>query len=212
MQLLYRDPPLGAATPIDAPGARFTLSRRDLALSSTAGITWGCFNMSLIAVLSFGPALLVARGIDIGRAGWVVSLAVWLTFVSVPLGGYLNDRLRKPNLLIVAGSLIAALVTLVLPEIPEPAFGFALIGLVIGGPSGAIMALLPQVLRQENLATGFGVYYTLFYFSMAVGQPIAGFLRDVTGSPAAPIVFAAGIMALTAVGLAAFRRIERAWR
>jgi hypothetical protein len=32
-------------------------------------------------------------------------------------------------------------------------------------------------------------------------------VRDLTGSPAAPLVFAAAVMAATLVGLAAFRRL-----
>lgn len=208
MELFYRDAPRGGpvSSLSDSPS---NLSQRELLLSGIGGLTWGVFNVSLIAVISFGPAFLVTRGMDIGNAGLVVSLSVWVTFLSVPLGGYLNDRLKKPNLLIVAGSLVAAVVMLLLPRVPEPALGFGLIGLVVGAPSGAIMALLPQALRRENLATGFGVYYTVFYFCMAVGQPAAGFVRDASGNPAGPIVFAAAVMAATAVGLAVFRRIER---
>lgn len=206
MELFYRDAP--RAGPGESE-SRSRLSRRELLLSGVGGFTLGVFNVSLIAVISFGPAFLVTRGMEIGNAGLVVSLSVWVTFLSVPLGGYLNDRLKKPTLLIVAGSLIAAVVMLLLPRVPEPALGFGLIGLVVGAPSGAIMALLPQAVRQENLATGFGVYYTVFYFCMAVGQPAAGFVRDASGNPAGPIVFAAAVMAATAVGLAVFRRIER---
>ena len=40
-------------------------------------------------------------------------------------------------------------------------------------------------------------------------QPAAGLLRDVTGSPAAPVFFAAVVTALTVAALAAFRWIER---
>jgi len=40
-------------------------------------------------------------------------------------------------------------------------------------------------------------------------QPLAGLLRDVTGSPAAPLFFAAAAMVLTVVALSAFRWIER---
>ena len=43
----------------------------------------------------------------------------------------------------------------------------------------------------------------------AGAQPLAGLVRDLTGNPAMPIVFAAGVMALTAVGLAIFRFLER---
>ena len=205
---LYREPP-GRSNDAAAPiAARFRLPPRDLALSVSAGAAWGCFNAAFIALLSFGPALLVARGVEIGAAGRAISLAVWMTFVSVPLGGYLNDRLRRPDLVIVAGSVVTGLVMLALPLVDHVALAFAVIGVVSGGPAGAIMALLPPALRPERLATGFGVYYTVFYLAMALGQPLAGFIRDTTESPASPVIFAAVVMSATAVGLAVFRKIE----
>lgn len=44
---------------------------------------------------------------------------------------------------------------------------------------------------------------------MALAQPAAGLVRDVSGSPVGPIVFAATLMAATPIGLVVFRRIER---
>src|SRR5262249_45135331 len=88
---------------------------RGVRVARTGGFAWGCFNASLVAIIAFGPGLLIARGASLGDAGFTVSLAIWLTMVSVPLGGLLTDRLGRPNSLIVAGSLIAALVTMLLP-------------------------------------------------------------------------------------------------
>jgi hypothetical protein len=42
---------------------------------------------------------------------------------------------------------------------------------------------------------------------LAFTQPAAGLVRDVVGDPAAPIVFAAAVMASTVAGLAIFRRL-----
>jgi predicted MFS family arabinose efflux permease len=205
MVLLYREAPdLGPR-----PGVTFNLSRRDVLFSVSTGLAWTCFNASLVTVLSFGPALLVSRGVPIGRAGWIVSFAVWLTMLSIPLGGVLADRLRRPDLVIVGGSLVAALATVALPIVPHPGLGFSLIGIAVGAPPGAVMSLLPGVLRPENLAAGLGVYYTVFYLGMALAQPAAGFVRDRSGSPDAPVLFAATVMTGTALGLALFRRLER---
>jgi hypothetical protein len=71
------------------------------------------------------------------------------------------------------------------------------------------MALLPRVVAPERLGTALGVYYTVFYVAMAVTQPAAGAARDLCGSPAAPILFAALVMASTVPGLALFRLVER---
>src|SRR6266567_3203373 len=60
-----------------------------------------------------------------------------------------------------------------------------------------------------SLAAALGLFYAAFYLGMAAMQPLAGLLRDVTGSPAAPLFFAAATMVLTVVALGAFRWIER---
>ena len=152
---------------------------------------------------------MIARGASLGDAGFTVSLAFWLTMVSVPLGGLLTDRLGRPNLLIVAGSLVAALVTMLLPSIEYSLLAFCLVGLAIGAPPGALMALLPKAVASQRLATALGVYYTTYYIVMAVVQLAAGGVRDFVGTATAPIVLAAVVMAATIVGFAAFRLVER---
>ncbi len=192
------------------PARRARLPRREVRLALSAGFAWGCFNASLVAVVAFGPAMLVARGVSLGDAGFIVSLAIWVTILSVPLGGVLTDRLGRPTLVIVAGSVAAGLATLLLPVLPHPLLAFSLLGFLTGAAPGAVMALLPKTVAPERLATAFGVYYTVFYVVMALTQLAAGVVRDVVGSPAAPIVFAALVMAATVLGLALFRLAERA--
>jgi MFS family permease len=204
LMLLCRDAPGAAGGP-----ARAALRGRELGLSLSAGFAWGCFNASLVAIVAFGPGLLIARGATLGDAGRVVSLAIWLTMLSVPLGGLLTDRLERPTFLIVTGSLVAAGTMLLIPVLAHAVLAFCLVGLAIGAPPGGLMALLPKALRPERLATGFGVFYTVFYVMMALTQPAAGLVRDVVGDPAAPIIFAALVMAATVAGLAIFRRLER---
>jgi len=191
------------------PGARTSLGARDLGLAITGGLAWGAFNASLVAVIAFGPAMLVARGVSLAQAGFEVSLAIWVTIVSVPLGGVLSDRLRRNDVFIVAGSLGAAALLLALPAMAGAAVGLVLVGVLIGGAAGPLTSLLPRALAPERLATGLGLSYTAYYIVMAVAQPIAGRLRDVTGDPTTPIHFAAAAMAITVLGLIAFRLIER---
>jgi MFS family permease len=204
LMLLCRDAPGAAAGP-----ARAALRGRELGLALGAGFAWGCFNASLVAIVAFAPGLLLARGASLGEAGRVVSLAIWVTMLSVPLGGFLTDRLGRPNLLIVTGSLVAAGTMLLIPVLAHAVLALCLVGVAIGAPPGGLMALLPRALPPERLATGFGVFYTAFYVMMALTQPAAGLVRDIAGDPAAPIVLAAVVMGATVVGLAIVRRIER---
>ena len=206
---VYRDPPRAADHAAKAAERRVRLSGREIGLATSGGFAWGCFNASLVAIIAFGPGLLIARGMSLSDAGFVVSLAIWLTIVSVPIGGLITDRLGRPNLLIVAGSLVAAFFTLLLPTLTHPMLAFCLVGLAIGAPPGALMALLPKAVASERLATTLGVYYTTYYVVMAVVQLAAGAVRDVFGSPAAPIVFAALVMASTIVGFGVFRLVDQ---
>ena len=206
----YRNPPRPASGTASAAERRVRLPAREIALATSGGFAWGCFNASLVAIIAFGPGLLIARGASLGDAGFTVSLAIWLTMLSVPLGGLFSDRLGRPNVMIVAGSLVAALVTLLLPAITHSLLAFCLVGLAIGAPPGALMALLPKAVASERLATALGVYYTAYYVVMAAVQLAAGAVRDLFGSPAAPIVLAALVMAATIVGFATFRLVERA--
>jgi hypothetical protein len=75
-------------------------------------------------------------------------------------------------------------------------------------PPGAIVALVPGSVRSEQVAAAFGLFYATYYLGMAALQPVAGLLRDLTASPAAPLFFAASMMALTALAVGVFRRIE----
>lgn len=188
---------------------RARLNRRDAALGAVAGFAWGCFNASLVTIAAFGPGLLLARGLSLGDAGFVVSLAIWVTIVSVPLGGLLSDRLGRPGLLIVIGSLAAAGATLLLPVWSRSVLAFALVGLAVGPPPGPVMTLVPRAVPADRVTATFGIFYMVFYVMMALTQPVAGLVRDRAGDPAAPIVFAAAVMATTVVGFAIFRRLER---
>ena len=204
MASVFRDAPERAA-----PGTRAALGAREVGLGVASGLAWGVFNAGLVAVIAFGPGLLVARGVSLGQAGFQVSLAIWVTIVSVPLGGLLSDRVGRPDAFIVVGSLTGAGLLFALPTMPAAALGLVLVGVLVGAPPGPLTSLLPRALAPERLATGLGVSYTAYYLVMAVVQPAAGLLRDLTGDPATPIRFAAAAMATTVLGLVAFRLIER---
>ena len=204
MVALYRDPP-----DRQAPAGGAALAARERWLSILAGIVWGLFNASYVVFLSFAPGFLVSRGIAVGAAGAITSLAIWVTLVSVPLGGLLADRMKRPDLLTVVGSLLAMGAIVIFPTTSVPALSCFLVGVLAGGPPGAVMALLPKALAPGALTTGLGVYYTVFYLAMTVAPGLAGMLRDHTQDAAAPIVFAGGLIAVPILALAAFRRVER---
>src|SRR5688500_524427 len=207
MAFVFRNPPIR-----DAAGTSARLRGRDVGLAVTSGAAWGIFNVALVVVIAFAPPMLVARGFSLGHAGLVASLAIWVSILSVPLGGLLSDRLGRPDLLIVVGCAVAAVLVLALPAMPSASLGLLLLGIVVGAVPGALTSLLPRALIAERLAVGLGVSYTIFYLVMAAGQPAACLARDLTGDPAAPVAVAAAAMAATVLGVAAFRLIENRLR
>jgi predicted MFS family arabinose efflux permease len=206
----YRDPP----GHIHSGSTKFNLnlSGREWRLVSLAGAIWGTYNVGYISLVSFAPEFFAARGYSLAQASSIVSLIGWLLIPSVPLSGYLAERWRRPQLFMMGGFAVVALATAMLPFVEAPVLLFVLVALVIGLPAGVIMALPAQVLRTESLAAGMGVYYALYYAAMALLPGVAGALRDLAQAPAAPVLFAAGMMAGAAVCLAVFRAVDRSLR
>ncbi len=201
--LFGRDAPSVGAT---RAALRFlpNLTRRGWALALTAGAAWMLFNVGVIVM-----GLLQARGASLGQAGFLVSLAIWVSLISVPLGGVVVDRTRRPDLAIVLGCSLTACAIVAIPLLGAPVVWLLLSGVVVGLAPGALVALVPGSVPPAQLAAALGLFYAAFYLGMAAMQPLAGLLRDITGSPAAPLFFAAATMVLTAVALGAFRWIER---
>ncbi len=210
--LAYRDAPAGRGTPAAAATepARFHLGvpGRVWALAVTAGIGWAVLNASVIVVASFAPSFLMSRGASVAEAGGITGLALWISILSVPLGGLVADRLKRPRLLVVAGCVATAITIACAARAPWPALWLVASGILLGLPPGIMMALLPRAVRPEHLATALGVFYALFYLGMAVSQTVAGFLRDVTGDAAMPLLFASALMLVTIAAVAVFWRIE----
>jgi MFS family permease len=203
--LAYRQPAGAGAEP-----ARFHLGvpGRVWALAVCAGIGWAVFNASVIVVVSFAPSFLMTHGASVGEAGGITGIALWISIISVPLGGLLADRIGRPRLLIVVGCLATTLTITCAARAPWPALWLVASGIVLGLVPGGLMALLPRAVRPAHLATALGVFYAFFYLGMALSQTVAGFLRDITGDASMPLLFAASLMVVTVAAVAAFWQIE----
>jgi predicted MFS family arabinose efflux permease len=204
---IYRDPP--GLPP--AGNVRFNLGLNsfELLMVSVAGAIWATYNVAYIVLISFAPPLFTAHGYSIQQSGWLVSLLGWVMIPMIPLGGYLTDRLGRPTLLMAGGFIVAVVSIAAMACSESPVIWLAVIAVITGVPSGAIMALPVSVLRPEVRAAGMGIYYTFYYTAMALLPALAGMARDRTGSVAAPLLFSAGMMALALLLLIVFRILGR---
>jgi MFS family permease len=199
---LYRPPPAAGAKPV-AP--RFRLGRHNIALAVLAGLVWGVFNAGAIIFLSFVPALLLEQGWSTAVANGIASLVAWLCIPLILLGGHLADRTARDHLIIAGSALLSAVLMAAAPLAALTLVAVVLVGVVWATPAGPIMAL-PQILPPAERASGFGVFFTVYYACMAALPAAAGLLLDIGGSQRAPILLAATLMAATAALLWLFRR------
>jgi predicted MFS family arabinose efflux permease len=101
---LYRDPPSAAIKP-----GRITLdlSGREWLTICVAGLVWATYNVGYILLISFLPAHLARQGYTLASANALVSWLGWSLIGFVPLGGYVADRFRRPDAVMVTGFLVA---------------------------------------------------------------------------------------------------------
>jgi predicted MFS family arabinose efflux permease len=206
--VLYRSP---SASPGAASGPVIAgLSMREIVLVSFAALIWTFVNAGWVIAVSFAPGYLRTQGIEIGEAAAITSLGTWLAILGVPLGGYVASRWRRPDTLIILSTVIGGAAVLAIPYTSAYVLCFSVIGLILFLPAGIMAALPIEVLRPENRATGLGLFYTWWYAGVAGLPPIGGWTYDVTGSPAAPILYAGALVFLTLAALLLFRLCQRA--
>jgi predicted MFS family arabinose efflux permease len=203
----YRSP-AEASVAATAAGAR--PDRKALMAVVAAGTIWGFFNVGVAMIFSFGPTMLVQRGWSITAAGSATSIVLWLVTLSVPLGGVLADRTRRPNQVLVGGSLIFALLMIATPRSGAVVATLAVLGLASGIAAGPIMSLPARVLLPATRAIGMGVFYTVYYIDMMLGAATGGWYAKWAGDAGAAFDFGAALLLACPVLLWVFNRIAGA--
>lgn len=191
------------AGPAAATHRRMWLLRHEWRPLLALGVVWAGYNASFAVAVGFTPAFLVAQGLTHAEAGALASLIGFSILPLQPMGGAIAERLGRPMLVTVL-CILGMVGALVATAAGAPAWlTLPAFGLLAAPPSSLIMAFAGRALSAESRAFGMGVHYTLFYLGLALLPPLAGFVRDTTGAPAAPLLTAAGFLALclTALGV-----------
>jgi predicted MFS family arabinose efflux permease len=127
--------------------------------------------------------------------------------LSVPAGGFLADRTRHPELIIVAGCILFAMLMITLPRSGAVIATTVALGLICGLPAGSIMSLPARVLQPATRAIGMGLFFTVYYAGMMLGPAIAGVCSNWAGSAGAALDFGAATILACPVLLWGFNRI-----
>jgi MFS family permease len=203
----YR-PPAKVATP-NKPSATASAwpDMNSLVAVTVAGLMWGLLNVGYLIMFSFGPSMLIERGWSIASAASAISIVLWLGPVSVPLGGFVADRSRRPQAILVIGCILSAILMLALTR-NSPVISIILaMGLISGQPAGPMMSLPARVLLPGTRAIGMGVFYTFYYGVMMLGPVVAGACATWSGSAGAAFDFGAAMLLACPLLLLAFNRI-----
>jgi MFS family permease len=207
LAIAYRAPPEAA---VASTAARQRLDRDAIKAMMTAGLIWGLFNVGFATIFSFGPSMLVERGWSISAAGSTISIVLWLAVLSVPFGGFLADRTGRPQLILVAGCILFAILMVILPRSGAVISTIVALGLISGQPAGPIMSLPARVLQPATRAIGMGIFYTLYYAAMMLGPVIGGACAKWSGSAGAAFDFGAAMILACPLLLWGFNRIAAA--
>jgi MFS family permease len=200
----YR-PPKDVAAVTAASATR--LDVKTLFAVAIAGVIWGLFNVGFAMIFSFGPSMLTERGWSIAEAGSAISIVLWVAVVSVPLGGFVADRINRPQAILVAGCFSFALLMLALSRTSAVIPVVIAVGLISGQPVGPILSLPARVLEPATRAIGMGVFYTLYYGAMMLGPAIAGSAAKWSGSAGAALDFGAIVVIACPLLLLGFNRV-----
>jgi MFS family permease len=202
----YRSPP----DPATAAATSARLDRNAVVAVVVAGLIWGFFNVGFAVIFTFGPSMLVERGWSISAAGSTTSIVLWLSVLSVPVGGFLADRTKRPQSILVAGAILVAILMLALPRSSAVVLIVIALGLISGLPAGPIMSLPARVLAPATRAIGMGVFYTVYYAAMMLGPVIGGAYAKWAGSAAAAFDFGAVMLLACPLMLWGFNQIPAA--
>jgi MFS family permease len=174
-----------------------------------AALVWGLFNGAVSMVFSFGNSMLAERGWTLAAAGGATSLVLWLTVLSVPVGGVLADRSGRPGVVLVGGCLAFALMLGIAARTEAVLPAFAGLGVACGLPAGAIMSLPARVLSGRTRAVGMGIFWTMFYLIIVASPWFAGWLASATGSVSVAFDFGSVLLLLACACYAVFLRLVR---
>ncbi|MFI5011945.1 MAG: nitrate/nitrite transporter [Hyphomicrobiales bacterium] len=201
---LYRTPPHSGSV---ASGQSIWPDRRALWAVLAAGLIYGLWNASLVAVIGFGPLMLTERGWTIAAAGSATSVVLWLVALSLPGGGFLADRTGRGSTILVGGLIGFAGALVLSSRVDGVMPAFILLGIVGGLPCGPIMSLPAQVLAPQTRSVGTGIFFTVYYFLQVSCPWLVGELAKMAGSPRVAFDVGAVFLCIGALGWVVFRQL-----
>jgi MFS family permease len=173
-----------------------------------AGLIWGLYNIGFVMVFSFGPSMLVERGWSITAAGSAISIVLWLSAVSVPLGGFLADRTGRHEVIMASCFFVTATLLIVATRTDAIITTVIALGMLSGLAAGPILSLPPRVLEPDTRAIGMGVFFSVSYIGLVLGPTLGGKYATWAGSAGAAFDLGAAVLLICPVILWMFQHFQ----
>ena len=185
---------------------------RSLGRSSLAwqvALFMGLQSLTFYVVLAWLPDLMQDRGMTPAAAGWMLALSQATGILGTALIPVVAGRMDDQRRIVASLGILelVALAGLLTPDVHLESLWVGLIGFVLGGTFG--LALLLLVLRAADAETAgelSGMAQSIGYMIAATGPAVFGWIHDLTGGWAAPLLFLGVVLAgKVAVGIEAGR-------
>lgn len=211
MAFAYQPPPSAAAgeAPRGVGNPGWTLSWVEIAGVSLAGLLWSLLNATYAILTAFSPDYLTSVGVATAEANLLVSYGTWFGVIGLPVGGWIASIVRRRTAYLVLTAGAGGVALLLVPFTGIYTALFVVIGLFTFAASGVIVSLPIELTRPVNRAPGMGIFYGWWYAGFAGFPPIAGLARDLSGDPAAPLLFGAGLVFVALSLMAPIRLLQR---
>ena len=200
---------VGHAPPIVKAAAGVIERRITWRFIAAATGNWTLYNAAFAVMAGFLPAYLIAAGDSAGGAANRSSIVTWAFAVAMPFCGYIADRLTGRPAAVLLGATATGLLMMLVAPAEGAAWLLIPLGIAYAIPPGALTSQVGDATPQPARALVFGWYSAGSYLGVAVTLWLAGRLRDLTGSPNAPLILAGALMLAMLPCFAWFRAESR---
>jgi FSR family fosmidomycin resistance protein-like MFS transporter len=151
-------------------------------------------------LLTFVPFLLVEKGVTEASASLMLTV-IFAGGATGKLGcGLLADRLGITRMIVVTECLTGAFVLLMLPTSRMLLLPLLfLLGFFLNGTSSVLLDGVADLFDSSKRSRGYGLYFTIYLGSGALGPIIYGLVGDVLGLHSVFVVMAAASLAIVPV-------------
>lgn len=167
--------------------------------------SWLWFNAGFTSFATFAPSFFLKNGYTIEHSGFLIGIPLLGSlFLSAPTG-YLVDRFRHQEWLIITGGLALSIFTISFNFTSSFLTLVILMGIFSAFIPSPTYSLPPEILKSENLGLGFGVISTCSSLGLFVAPYLVGKTKDFTGSDSWSFILISLFFFLVAIFIFLFR-------